>query len=195
MNEGTIWSVLLSAVLTQNILFSNFLGVCSYLTCSRRLDAAFGLGAAVTFVLAFTSVINWTLYFRVLSPLGMECLSLIVFIGVIAGFVQVAEAAIDRLSPALYQALGIFLPLITVNCAILGACLLISIRAYTLAEAFTFGTGAGIGWTLAVSIVACIREKLETADVPAPLRGLGIAMIVTGLLAMIFMGIHGSGRP
>ena len=183
--------ILLAAIFTSNILLTNFLGMCSFLVCSRQLATAVGLGLAVTFVMTCTNLINYLVHHHLLVPLGIEHLQFIVFIAVIAAFVQFLEMFIERFSPTLYYALGIFLPLITVNCAILGAGLFMIIRQYTLMQSVAFGFGGGAGWALAIILMAGLRQKMGYSNVPAPLRGMGIVMIVTGLMAMAFLGFAG----
>ena len=186
--------ILLAAVLTNNILLSNFLGLCSFLACGRQLDTAVGLGVAVTFVTVCTTVINYLIYHHVLLTLGLEHLQFIVFIAVIAGFVQLVEMVVERFSPTLYYHLGIFLPLITVNCAILGASLFMIIRDYNFLQSLGWGLGAGLGWALAICLMAGIQQKLRFSAVPKPLAGLAITMIVTGLMALAFMGFTGMAK-
>ena len=183
--------ILIAAIFTNNILLSNFLGMCSFLAVSRRLETAVGLGAAVIFVMSCTSVLNYLIYTYVLVPWRMEHLTFIVFIAVIAAFVQFVEMFIERFSPTLYHALGIFLPLITVNCAILGASLFIVIRQYDFGQSAGFGVGAGAGWALAIILMAGLRKKMGYSNVPAPFRGVAMAMLVTGVMAMAFMGFAG----
>jgi Na+-transporting NADH:ubiquinone oxidoreductase subunit E len=191
MNPTPIIVIFVGSIFTNNILLASFLGMCSFLVCSNRIDTAVGLGSAVTFVMAFTTVINYLVYHYLLVPLHLEFLSYIIFIAVIAAFVQFVEMFVERFSPKLYYALGIFLPLITVNCAILGASLFMVIRKYNLVQSIFFGLGAGIGWALAISLLAGLREKMGYSNVPAPLRGPGVAMLVTGVIAMAFMGFAG----
>ncbi len=191
MNPTSIMVIFIGSIFTNNILLASFLGMCSFLVCSNRIDTAVGLGSAVTFVMAFTTVINYLIYHYLLIPLHLEFLSYIIFIAVIAAFVQFVEMFVERFSPKLYYALGIFLPLITVNCAILGASLFMVIRKYNLVQSVFFGFGAGIGWALAISLLAGLREKMGYSNVPGPLRGPGIAMLVTGVIAMAFMGFAG----
>lgn len=191
MNPTSILVIFIGSIFTNNILLASFLGMCSFLVCSNKIDTAVGLGSAVTFVMAFTTVINYLIYHYLLVPLHIEFLSYIIFIAVIAAFVQFVEMFVERFSPKLYYALGIFLPLITVNCAILGASLFMVIRKYNLVQSVFFGLGAGIGWALAISLLAGLREKMGYSNVPAPLRGPGIAMLVTGVIAMAFMGFAG----
>jgi len=189
--------ILVAAIFTNNILLSNFLGMCSFLACSRRIDTALGLGAAVTFVTALTTILNYAIYHGILvegAPLcsaDLTHLTFIVFIAVIAAFVQFVEMFLERFSPRLYFALGIFLPLITVNCAILGASLFMVIRSYSFYQTLGFGFGAGIGWALAILLMAGLRKKMTYSDVPRPFQGVAIAMVITGVMAMAFMGFAG----
>ena len=188
------------------MIFAFFLGMCSYLAVSKSVKTSFGLGMAVTFVLLITVPVDWLLQTAVLSAdgiLGVDLtyLSLILFIAVIAGIVQLVEMIVERFSPSLYAALGIFLPLIAVNCAIMGASLFMQQRINLdpsnsqyiggIADALAFALGSGIGWTLAICLLGAIREKLAYSDVPRPLRGLGITFITVGLMAMAFMCFSG----
>ena len=191
MGDTSSFVIFIAAIVTSNILLSNFLGMCSFLACSKRIDTAVGLGAAVLFVMTCTTVINYGLYHHVLKPYGLEHLQYIFFIAVIAAFVQFVEMFIERFSPALYYALGIFLPLITVNCAILGASLFLVIREYSFLQSVAFGVGSGLGWLLAIVLIAGLREKMRYSDVPGPFRGVAIAMVITGVMAMAFMGFAG----
>ncbi len=194
-------SLALKAVFVENILLAFFLGMCSYLAVSKRVDTAIGLGFAVVFVLTITVPINWLIYNFILREgalswaglpdTNLTYLGLIFYIAVIAAMVQIVEMAIDKYSAALYTSLGIFLPLIAVNCAILGSSLFMVERDYSLAQATVFGFGSGVGWFLAIVSMAAIRQKLRTAHIPASLRGLGITFIVTGLIAMAFMTFSG----
>jgi len=163
-------AVFFAAIFTNNILLTNYLGMCSFLSVSRELKTSLGLGAAVTFVMAVTSLLNWIVYHYVLIPLHLEYLRFIVFIIVIAAFVQLVEMIIERTSEGLYAALGIFLPLITVNCAILGVSLFMVIRNYSLISSFTYGLGSGIGWFVAILAMAGIRMKLAKARIPKGLE-------------------------
>lgn len=197
--SGSLAVVFLAAILTNNILLSKFLGMCSFLAISHNLRTAFGMGVAVTFVTFLTALLNYGIYYGVLvegAPLcggDLTHLTFIVFIMVIAGFVQLVEMVIERFSPVLYYNLGIFLPLITVNCAILGVNLLMidPDMNFGFGKTAAYGLGSGLGWLLAICLMAGIRQRLEHADIPKPLRGLGIAMIITGLMAMAFMGFAG----
>ncbi len=191
MTETSALTILVAAIFTNNILLSNFLGMCSFLACSQEIRTAVGLGTAVIFVLTGTTCLNYAIYYHLLIPLGLEHLTFIIFIAVIAAFVQFVEMFVERFSPRLYYALGIFLPLITVNCAILGASLFMVIRKYTFVQSVGFGFGAGVGWALAIILIAGLRKKMRYSDIPQPFRGVAITMIVTGVMAMAFMGFAG----
>jgi len=192
MNETSALIILVAAIFTNNILLSNFLGMCSFLVCSRQVATALGLGAAVIFVMTCTTIINYAVYHYVLKPLGVQDhLYFIVFIAVIAAFVQFIEMFIERFSPSLYHALGIFLPLITVNCAILGAALFMIIRKYNFVQSAGYGFGAGVGWSLAILLMSGLRQKLGYSNVPKAFQGVAIIMIITGVMAAAFMGFAG----
>jgi Na+-transporting NADH:ubiquinone oxidoreductase subunit E len=192
MEQLGFFTILFSAVFTNNILLTNYLGMCSFLGCSREIKTALGLGTAVCLVSAATSVLNWLVYTYLLVPFGLVYLRFIVFIVVIAAFVQLVEMVIERVSEPLYNALGIFLPLITVNCAILGVCLFMVIRDYTFGQAFAYGLGAGLGWALAILAMAGIRQRLaQRSRIPRGLEGPGIALIIAGTMALAFMGFNG----
>ena len=196
-------SIFTKAVFIENMALAFFLGMCSFLACSKKVDSAFGLGLAVTFVLAITVPMNNLIYTYFLkdgamawiSPsLGDVNLEFLVFlssIGTIAAMVQLVEMFLDRYVPALYATLGIFLPLIAVNCAILGASLFMVERNYTLGESTVFGLGSGIGWALAITALAAIRERMRYSNVPPALRGLGITFLLTGLMAIGFLAFSG----
>lgn len=189
-------NIFLKSAFIENMVLAYFLGMCSFLAVSKSVKTAIGLGAAVIFVLMLTIPINWVISELVLGPNGvfkmdLTFLRFILFIASIAASVQLVEMAVEKFSPALYNALGIFLPLITVNCAILGAALFMVAREYNFAESVTYGFGSGVGWALAIVLMAAIREKLRYAHIPAPLRGLGIAFIITGLMGMAFMSLMG----
>jgi len=194
---GSAFVILLAAILTNNILLVHFLGMCPFLAVSKNIKTALGLGVAVVFVMTSTTILNYLIYYGILvkdAPLcaaDLEYLHFIIFIMMIAGFVQFVEIVIERVSPVLYYSLGVFLPLITVNCAILGASLFMIIREYDFLHSVAFGVGSGVGWSLVILAMAGIRERLATADVPKPLKGLGISLIITGLMAMAFMGFGG----
>jgi Na+-transporting NADH:ubiquinone oxidoreductase subunit E len=191
MNEMIPIAVFFGSIFTSNILLANYLGMCSFLSISKEIKTSAGLGAAVTFVLAVTSVLNWLVYHYMLIPLNLEYLRFIVFIAVIAAFVQLVEMIIERVSEGLYAALGIFLPLITVNCAILGVSLFMVIRDYSFINSFFFGLGSGIGWFLAIMAMAGIRKKIAGAKIPKGLEGAGITLIIAGMMALAFMGFSG----
>ncbi len=191
MNSTSLIVIFIGSIFTNNILFASFLGMCSFLVCSNKIDTAIGLGTAVTFVMVSTTAINYLVYHYILLPLGLEFLSYIIFIAIIAAFVQFVEMFVERFSPGLYYALGIFLPLITVNCAILGVSLFMVLRNYNFLQSTVFGLGGGLGWTLAIMLMAGLREKMGYSNVPKPLKGAAIVMLVTGVLAMTFMGFSG----
>ena len=187
----------IKSIFIDNMVFAYFLGMCSYLAVSKKVSTALGLGLAVVFVLTITVPVNWLLQEYVLKEnaliegVSLDFLQFIMFIAVIASMVQLVEMIIEKVSPALYGSLGIFLPLIAVNCAILGSSLFMVPRDYSLAEATVFGTTSGIGWLLAIIALAAIRERLKYSNVPAPLRGLGITMLITGLMGIAFMSFMG----
>jgi Na+-transporting NADH:ubiquinone oxidoreductase subunit E len=191
----------IQSIFVQNILLFNFLGMCSYLACSNKITTANGLGLAVTVVLTISGILNWCIHNYVTgagalswigaSDLNLSFLELIIFISVIAGFVQVLEIVIDKFSPTLYASLGVYLPLITVNCAILGGCLFATAREYAFFPNLVYVFGAGLGWWLAIALMAAIREKLAYSNIPKELRGMGIVFIMTGLIAMTFMALTG----
>lgn len=185
------FAIFFASIFTGNILLTNYLGMCSFLSVSKELKTSLGLGAAVIFVMATTTPLNWLVYQYFLIPFNLEYLRFIVFIIVIAAFVQLTEMTIERYSEPLYQSLGIFLPLITVNCAILGASLFMVIREYNLLTSFLFGMGSGIGWFIAIIAMAGIRQKLKNAKIPPGLEGPGITLIIAGFMAMAFMGFSG----
>ncbi|MFZ5565281.1 MAG: NADH:ubiquinone reductase (Na(+)-transporting) subunit E [Thermodesulfobacteriota bacterium] len=194
-------TIFLNSVFVGNILLAYFLGMCSFVAVSRNIHTATGLGFAVIFVMTLTTPLNWAVYTYLLSPgalvwaglpnVDLSFLKFITFIATIAATVQAIEMVIDRFSQALYTALGVFLPLISVNCAILGASLFMVERQYTFIESLVFGFGSGLGWLMAIVSMAAIRKKLRYADTPAGLEGYGITMVVTGLMAMAFMLFSG----
>lgn len=186
-----ILAIFVASIFTSNILFTNFLGMCPFLACSNRINTAVGLGIAVTFVLFCTTVINYLVYYYILIPLNLDFLSFIIFIAIIAAFVQFVEMFVERFSPELYYSLGIFLPLITVNCAILGASLFMVIRKYDFVQSVFYGLGAGLGWLLAIVLMAGLREKMGYSNIPVALGKAGIVMLIAGVIAMAFMGFAG----
>ncbi len=195
-------SLATKSIFVENLALAFFLGMCSFLAVSRKVSTAIGLGLAVIFVLGITVPINQLINVHILKPgslswlpggaaIDLSFLTYLFMIGTIAASVQIVEMAIDRFAPALYNALGVFLPLIAVNCAILGGSLFMVQRDYTLGEATVYGVGSGVGWALAVIALAAIRERMTYSDVPAPLRGLGITFIVVGLMSLGFMAFSG----
>lgn len=201
-----VFGLLIQAVVIENFLLANFLGMCTYLACSTKLKTANGLGIAVVFVLTVSGVLNWCVHKFVtgggalswLNALGINAsainlnfLEFLLFISVIAGFVQILEIVIEKASPALYLTLGLYLPLIAVNCAILGACLFAVTRDYPFFPNMIYVFGSAVGWWLAIALIAAIREKLATADVVPALKGMGITFIMTGLMSMAFQGFIG----
>jgi len=194
-------SLAMKATFVENMALAYFLGMCSFLAVSRKVETAIGLGIAVIFVLTVTTPLNQLLYVTLLKPgslawlglgdVDLSFLSFLTLIGTIAATVQIVEMTLDRYVPALYNALGVFLPLIAVNCAILGASLFMAERDYTLGEATVFGLGSGIGWALAIVALAAVREKLKYNNVPEPLRGLGLTFMVVGLMSVGFMAFSG----
>jgi len=188
---GEAFVVFVAAIFTQNILLAYFLGLCPFIGVSREIKAAFGLGLAVIFVLTSTTLLNWLAYHFVLVPLHLEFFRFILFIIIIAAFVQFVEMAVERYSPFLYQELGVFLPLITVNCAIFGAALFMVIRDYSFIVTIGYAFGSGIGWFLAIMAMAGIRQKLANDRIPRGLQGPGITLILAGLMALGFIGFAG----
>ena len=198
--EGYL-ALAVKSIFVENILLAFFLGMCSFLAVSKKVETAVGLGAAVIFVLTITAPVNWAintfllkegaLAWAGLPDLDLSFLGLVAFIGVIAAMVQIVEMFLDRYMPGLYNALGIFLPLIAVNCAILGTSLFLVERKYDFGESLVFGFSSGVGWALAIVAMAAIRYRLRYAHIPAGLRGLGITMLVTGLMSIAFMAFSG----
>jgi Na+-transporting NADH:ubiquinone oxidoreductase subunit E len=194
-------SIIVKAIFIENLALSFFLGMCTFLAVSQNVKTALGLGVAVIVIQGITVPVNWLIYQYLLSDgalswvgypdVNLDFLGLISYIGVIAGMVQILEMTLDRYFPPLYNALGIFLPLITVNCAILGGSLLMVERDFTFIQSIEFGIGSGFGWALAIAALAGIREKLKYSNVPHGLRGLGITFIIVGLMALAFMSFGG----
>ncbi|PAV27441.1 Na+-transporting NADH:ubiquinone oxidoreductase subunit E [Tamilnaduibacter salinus] len=194
-------SLIIKAVFVENMALAFFLGMCTFLAISKKVEAAIGLGVAVVVVLTLTVPVNNLIYNNVLREgalswaglpnVNLSFLGLLTYIGVIAAMVQILEMVLDKYIPTLYAALGVFLPLITVNCAILGASLFMVERDYTFGESLVYGFGAGLGWALAIAALAGIREKLKYSDVPEGLRGLGITFITVGLMSLGFMSFSG----
>jgi len=201
-----LFGLLIQSILIENFIFSNFLGMCTYLACSTKLKTANGLGIAVVFVTGISGILNWCVHHFITkagalswlniigidaSEINLEFLEFLLFISVIAGFVQILEILIEKLAPSLYLSLGLYLPLIAVNCAILGACLFAVTRDYPFWPNTIYVFGSGLGWWLAIALIAAIREKLAVSDVVPALRGMGITFIMTGLMAMAFQGFTG----
>jgi electron transport complex protein RnfA len=181
----------ITAIFVQNYVLYYFLGICPFLGVSKKIDSAVSMGMAVTFVMTITAVVSWMINHWILIPFKLDYLQIVSFILVIAALVQLVEMFIRKISPPLYQALGIYLPLITTNCAIMGLALLTALRNYNFIHAVIFGVGSGLGFTLAIVLMASIREQLDLADVPEPLKGAGIALIVAGIMALAFTGFSG----
>lgn len=184
--------IFVAAVVTHNIALAYLLGLCPILAMSKQVNTATGMGIAVVVVMLITSVINWLLYHFILIPTGSEIMAYLVFIIIIASIVQLLEMVIERFFPRLQNSFGIFLPLITVNCTILAVSLFMILRTYSFWQTVMFALGSGVGWLLAITIIAAIREKVRyVSDVPGDLRGAGITMIIAGILALAFMGFSG----
>ncbi|MGD9344251.1 MAG: electron transport complex subunit RsxA [Candidatus Aminicenantes bacterium] len=184
-------TIFISALLVQNFVLYYFLGICPFLGVSKKIDSALSMGLAVTFVMSITAVVSWLINNLILIPYDLGYLQIVSFILVIASLVQLVEMFIRKISPPLYQALGIYLPLITTNCAIMGLALIAALNEYSFVETVIFGFGSGLGFTLAIVLMAGIREQLDLSDVPEPLKGAGIALIVAGIMAMAFNGFIG----
>ena len=187
----TYISIFITAVFVNNIILSQFLGRCPFLGVSKKIDSALGMGAAVTFVMLLSTIVTYLLQEYLLEPFQLGYMQTIVFILVIAALVQMLEIVLKKVSPALYQALGVFLPLITTNCAILGVAILVIQKDFSLVESVVYAVSTAIGFTLALTIFAGIREQLTLSEVPKALRGIPIALITAGLLALAFMGFSG----
>ena len=193
---GDFINIFIKSAFIENMVLAYFLGMCSYLAVSKSVKTAFGLGLAVIFVLGITMPINWVISEKILGENGLfktdlTFLRFILFIAVIASMVQLVEMVVEKYAPALYSALGIFLPLITVNCAILGGSLFMVSREYNFSQSVAFGLGGGFGWFLAIVAFAAVREKMRYSNVPPALRGLGMAFILTGLMGIAFMSLMG----
>lgn len=183
--------IFFSAAIVNNFVLAYFLGICPFIGVSSKITSAFSMGLATTFVMTITAIVTWLIYHLLLVPFNLEFLQYVSFILVIASLVQFVEMFIKKVSQPLYRALGIFLPLITTNCAILGLALFMVLKDYTFVQSVVYGIGAGAGFTLAITIMAGIREELDLADVPKPMQGAPITLIVAGLLALAFMGFSG----
>ena len=183
--------ILLSTILVNNYVTVKFLGICPFLGVSKKVDTAIGMGMAVTFVMAIASAVTYGVQYLILEPLNIGYLQTIAFILVIAALVQLVEMVLQKISPALYQALGVYLPLITTNCAVLGAAIINITSGYNLIESIVYGTGAALGFTLAIVLFAGIRERLELSNIPNSLLGFPIALISAGLMSLAFLGFSG----
>jgi len=183
--------IFIAAAITNNFVLTYFLGICPFLGVSRKIESALGMGFATTFVMTLAAIITWLINHFILIRFNLPFLEYVSFILVIASLVQIVEMFIHKTSPDLYRALGIYLPLITTNCAILGLALFASMRDYEFLQSVVFGFGAGVGFTLALVIMGGIREELEFADLPEPIKGAGITLIIAGMLALAFMGFGG----
>lgn len=187
----TYLSIIITAIFINNIIFAQFLGICPFLGVSKRISSAVGMGAAVTLVMTVATIVTWLIQELLLNPLGLQFLQTIAFILVIAFLVQMLEIVMKKTVPGLYQALGVFLPLITTNCAVLGVAILVVQKGFNLMESVTYSVATAIGFTLALWIFAGIREHLDLIDTPRAMRGVPIALICAGILALAFMGFSG----
>ncbi len=189
--EISYFAIIIGAILVNNVVLAQFLGICPFLGVSSKVETSLGMGAAVTFVMSLTAVVAWCIQTYVLVPLHIEYMQTIVFILVIAALVQMVEIILKKISPSLYQALGIFLPLITTNCAVLGVAILMIQKEFTLLQSVVYSAATAIGFALAMVLFAGIRERLEFEDVPEAMKGTPIALVTAALLAMAFLGFSG----
>ena len=191
MEQISYFAIVVGAILVNNVVLAQFLGICPFLGVSSKVETSLGMGAAVTFVMALTAVVAWSIQIFILDPLQIQYMQTIVFILVIAALVQMVEIILKKLSPSLYQALGIFLPLITTNCAVLGVAILMIQKEFTLLQSVVYSVSTALGFAVALVLFAGIRERLDFEDVPKSLRGVPIALVTAGILAMAFMGFSG----
>ena len=189
--ELSYFAIIIGAIFVNNVVLAQFLGICPFLGVSSKVDTSLGMGAAVTFVMALSSIVAWSIQEFILVPLGIEYMQTIVFILVIAALGQMVEIVLKKVSPSLYQALGIFLPLITTNCAVLGVAILMIQKEFNLLQSFTYSVSTALGVALALVIFAGLRERLELEDVPEAMKGIPVSLIVAAILAMAFMGFSG----
>ena len=189
--ELSYFAIIIGAIFVNNVVLAQFLGICPFLGVSSKVDTSLGMGAAVTFVMALSSIVAWSIQEFILVPLGIEYMQTIVFILVIAALVQMVEIVLKKVSPSLYQALGIFLPLITTNCAVLGVAILMIQKEFNLLQSFTYSVSTALGFALALVIFAGLRERLELEDVPEAMKGIPVSLIVAAILAMAFIGFSG----
>ena len=191
MEQITYFAIVIGAIFVNNVVLAQFLGICPFLGVSSKVETSMGMGAAVTFVMALTALVAWSIQTYILDPFQIQYMQTIVFILVIAALVQMVEIMLKKLSPSLYQALGIFLPLITTNCAVLGVAILMIQKEFTLLQSVVYSVSTALGFALALVLFAGIRERLELEDVPESFRGTPIALVTAGILAMAFMGFSG----
>ena len=191
MEQITYFAIVIGAIFVNNVVLAQFLGICPFLGVSSKVETSMGMGAAVTFVMALTALVAWSIQTYILDPWQIQYMQTIVFILVIAALVQMVEIMLKKLSPSLYQALGIFLPLITTNCAVLGVAILMIQKEFTLLQSVVYSVSTALGFALALVLFAGIRERLELEDVPESFRGTPIALVTAGILAMAFMGFSG----
>jgi len=187
----TLFAIFFAALFTNNIALTYLLGMCPFISVSKNIKTAWGMGCAVTFVMVITAAINWLIYYLLLIPLHVEYLQYLSFIIIIAAVVQIVEIVTERLFPVLYLNMGVFLPLITVNCAILGLSLFMILRNYSFVQGIVYAASSGMGWTLAIVAMAGLRSKLIFANVPKALEGAGITVIIAGIMALAFAGFAG----
>ncbi|MEK7267077.1 MAG: RnfABCDGE type electron transport complex subunit A, partial [Nitrospirota bacterium] len=191
MEFGKLFELFIAAALINNFVFTRYLGLCIFFGVTKKMDTSIGMSITFTSVMVISAALNWIIYKFIMIPLGLGFLEIVIFIGVVAGFVQAADTIMKKVSPGLYYKLGIYLALITTNCIILAVPLLNVSEGYNFIESMFFGFGSGVGFSLAMIIMASIREKLELADVPKAFQGLPISFIITGLIALAFMGFSG----
>jgi len=191
MEFGRLFELFIAAALINNFVFTRYLGLCIFFGVTKKMDTSIGMSVTFTSVMVISAALNWVIYKFIMIPLGLGFLEIVIFIGVVAGFVQAADTIMKKVSPALYYKLGIYLALITTNCIILAVPLLNVSEGYNFIESMFFGFGSGVGFSLAMIIMASIREKLELADVPKAFQGLPISFIITGLIALAFLGFSG----
>ncbi len=191
MDFGKLFSIIITSIFIQNYVFGRVLGICPYMGVSKKVESSIGMGMAIIFVISTASAITWLIYQYMLVPFGLEYLQTIMFILIIASLVQFVEMAVQKLSPNLYNALGVFLPLITTNCVVLGVAILNIQEGYNFIETIVNGLGAAIGFTLALVLLAGIRERIEYSDIPKPFKGVPIAFLAASCLAIAFMGFSG----
>lgn len=191
MTLGSLFGIIISSIFINNIIFAKFLGCCPFMGVSKKIDASLGMGMAVTFVITIASGVTWLVYWYILEPMGLGYLQTIAFILIIASLVQFVEMAIQKTSPSLYKALGVFLPLITTNCAVLGVAIINIQEKYNFIETLVNGFAVAVGFSLALVLLAGIRERIEYSAIPKAFQGVPIAFLIAGILAMAFMGFSG----